>query len=55
MSYGSPSVPEASPATSVTYLEVASADEGQRLDNWLLTSSDNLGKTYASEIDRHFK
>jgi 23S rRNA pseudouridine955/2504/2580 synthase len=36
MSYGSPSVPEASPATSVTYLEVATADEGQRLDNWLL-------------------
>jgi NADH dehydrogenase len=27
----------------------------RRLDNWLLTSSDNLGKTYASELARHFK
>ena len=27
----------------------------RRLDNWLLTNADTLGKTYASELDRHWK
>ena len=27
----------------------------RRLDNWLLTNSDTLGKEYASELGRHFK
>jgi NADH dehydrogenase len=27
----------------------------RRLDNWLLTNSDTLGKAYASELGRHFK
>ncbi|HSS92864.1 MAG TPA: NmrA family NAD(P)-binding protein [Candidatus Dormibacteraeota bacterium] len=26
-----------------------------RLDDWLLTSADDLGKHYASELDRHFR
>ena len=27
----------------------------RRLDNWLLSSADTLGKTYASELDRHWR
>jgi uncharacterized protein YbjT (DUF2867 family) len=27
----------------------------RRLDNWLLTNADTLGKTYASELDRHWR
>ncbi len=27
----------------------------RRLDNWLLTNAETLGKTYASELDRHWK
>lgn len=27
----------------------------QRLDNWLLTSADRLGRKYASELDRHWR
>ena len=27
----------------------------RRIDNWLLTSADTLGRTYASELDRHWR
>ncbi len=27
----------------------------RRMDNWLLTNADTLGRTYASELDRHWK
>lgn len=27
----------------------------RRLDNWLLSNADTLGRTYASELDRHWK
>ena len=27
----------------------------QRMDNWLLTNADTLGRTYASELDRHWR
>ena len=27
----------------------------RRLDNWLLSSADTIGKTYASELDRHWR
>ena len=27
----------------------------RRLDNWLLTNADTIGKTYASELDRHWR
>ena len=27
----------------------------RRLDNWLLTNADSLGRTYASELDRHWR
>lgn len=27
----------------------------RRLDNWLLTNAETLGKTYASELDRHWR
>jgi NADH dehydrogenase len=27
----------------------------RRLDNWLLTNADTVGKTYASELDRHWR
>jgi NADH dehydrogenase len=27
----------------------------QRLDNWLLSSAETLGRSYASELDRHWR
>ena len=27
----------------------------RRLDNWLLSSADTLGRSYASELDRHWR
>ncbi len=27
----------------------------RRMDNWLLTNADTLGRTYASELDRHWR
>jgi NADH dehydrogenase len=27
----------------------------RRMDNWLLSSADTLGRTYASELDRHWR
>jgi hypothetical protein len=27
----------------------------RRIDNWLLSTSESLGRTYASELDRHWK
>jgi hypothetical protein len=27
----------------------------RRLDNWLLSSADTLGRAYASELDRHWR
>jgi NADH dehydrogenase len=27
----------------------------RRIDNWLLTNADLVGRTYASELDRHWR
>jgi hypothetical protein len=27
----------------------------RRMDNWLLTNAETLGRTYASELDRHWR
>jgi hypothetical protein len=27
----------------------------QRFDNWLLKDAESLGRTYASELDRHWR
>jgi hypothetical protein len=27
----------------------------RRIDNWLLSSSESLGRSYASELDRHWR
>jgi hypothetical protein len=27
----------------------------RRIDNWLLTNAESVGRTYASELERHWK
>ena len=27
----------------------------RRIDNWLLSSAESIGRTYASELDRHWR
>jgi hypothetical protein len=27
----------------------------RRIDNWLLTNAETLGRTYASELERHWR